>query len=97
LTLWKGHLSFRQYILLKAAKFSIKSLDLNESSMGCVWYFCIYTEHVAELTNHYVTVDTNKTSAIVVKFVEHLDHGHTLWLDKFYNFKSRLDSSNPKA
>jgi hypothetical protein len=28
LTIWKGHLSFRQYIPLKAAKFGIKSYEL---------------------------------------------------------------------
>jgi hypothetical protein len=38
-----------------------------------------------ELTNQNVDVDTNKTSAIVTKLVDHIDHGHTLWLESFYN------------
>jgi hypothetical protein len=32
LTLWKGRLSFRQYIPLKSSKFGIKSYKLCESS-----------------------------------------------------------------
>ena len=34
LTLWRGRLSFRQYIPLKSSKFGIKSYELCESSMG---------------------------------------------------------------
>jgi hypothetical protein len=41
LTLWKGHLSFRQYIPLKAAKSGIKTYELSESSSGFV-FSCLY-------------------------------------------------------
>jgi len=34
LTLWRGRLSFRQYIPLKSSKFGIKSYELCESSSG---------------------------------------------------------------
>jgi hypothetical protein len=34
LTLWKGRLSFKQYLPLKAAKFGIKTYELCESSSG---------------------------------------------------------------
>lgn len=39
LTLWKGRLSFRQYIKTKAARFGIKSYELCESATGYVWSF----------------------------------------------------------
>jgi hypothetical protein len=43
LTLWRGRLSFRQYIPLKSSKFGIKSYELCESSSGYLWSFIIYT------------------------------------------------------
>jgi hypothetical protein len=75
MTLWKGCVSFLQYILLKAAKFGIS----HSISLGYVSCFLIYTVHSTEMTNWYVNADTNKTSATVIKLVEyHLDHGHSL-------------------
>jgi hypothetical protein len=39
-----------------------------------------------ELTNQFVTAETNKTAAIVVKLLENLlDYGHTVWVDNFHN------------
>jgi hypothetical protein len=32
-----------------------------------------------------VTAKTNKTATNVVKLSEHLGHGHTVWIDNFYN------------
>jgi hypothetical protein len=72
LTLWKGHLSFRQYTPLKAAK----------SSSGYVWSFLVYTGKDMDLTNQFMTTET----AIVVKLLENLlGRGHTVWMDNFYN------------
>jgi hypothetical protein len=86
LTLWKSRLSFKQYIPLKAAKFGIKSYELCESSMGYVWSFIIYTGQGMELTNEFVNSETNKTAATVIKLEEPLfGHGHTHWMDNFYN------------
>jgi hypothetical protein len=86
LTLWKGCLSFKQYIPLKVAKFGIKSYELCESSTGYVWSFIIYTGQGMELTNEFVNSETNKTAATVTKLVKPLlGCGHTLWMDNFYN------------
>ena len=86
LTLWKGRLSFKQYLPLKAAKFGIKTFELCESSSGYVWSFLVYTGQGMELTNQYVTAETNKTAAIVVTLLENLlGRGHTVWMDNFYN------------
>jgi len=43
LTLWKGHLSIRQYLPLKASKFGIKTFKLCESRTGYLWCFFVYT------------------------------------------------------
>ncbi|PNF40920.1 hypothetical protein B7P43_G14977 [Cryptotermes secundus] len=86
LTLWKGRLSFKQYLPLKAAKFGIKTFELCESSSGYVWSFLVYTGQGMELTNQYVTAETNKTTAIVVTLLENLlGRRHTVWMDNFYN------------
>ncbi|PNF31583.1 hypothetical protein B7P43_G00790 [Cryptotermes secundus] len=86
LTLWKGRLSFKQYLPLKAAKFGIKTFELCESSSGYVWSFLVYTGQGMELTNQYVTAETNKTTAIVITLLENLlGRGHTVWMDNFYN------------
>jgi hypothetical protein len=37
-----------------------------------------------ELTNQYVTAETNKSAGIVVTLVENLlGRGHTVWMDNF--------------
>jgi hypothetical protein len=38
-----------------------------------------------ELANQFVSAETNKTTAIVVKLTENLlGQGHTVWMDNFY-------------
>jgi hypothetical protein len=55
-----------------AVKFGIKTFELCKSSSGYVWSFLVYTGQGMELTNQYVTAETNKTAAIVVTLVENL-------------------------
>jgi hypothetical protein len=43
LTLWKGRLSFKQYLTLKASKFGIKTYKLCDAPTGYVWS-CIYRQ-----------------------------------------------------
>jgi hypothetical protein len=42
LTQWRGRLSFRWYIPLRASKFEIKSYELCDSSSGYLWPIIIY-------------------------------------------------------
>lgn len=86
LTLWRGRLSFRQYIPLKSSKFGIKSYELCESSSGYLWSFIIYTGKGTVFQTSFLSGDTNKTAAIVLSLVEPLlKKGRTLWMDNFYN------------
>jgi hypothetical protein len=86
LTLWKGRLSFRQYLPLKASKFGIKTFELCESITGYLWCFLVYTGKNTVLESSLITPETPKTAAIVLKLLEPLlGHAHTLWIDKFYN------------
>ena len=85
LTLWKGRLSFAQYIPLKASKFGIKTFELCESKTGYLWNFIVYTGKETE----YVTDNIPKTESIVKKLVGPLlGRGHTLWMDNYYNSPS---------
>jgi hypothetical protein len=43
LTMWKGCLSWKVYILSKLAGFDIKLFELCEANSGYVWNFIIYT------------------------------------------------------
>ena len=86
LTLWRGRLSFRQYIPLKSSKFGIKSYELCESSSGYLWSFIIYTGKDTVFQTAFISGDTNKTATIVLSLVEPLlKKGRTLWMDNFYN------------
>ncbi|PNF32813.1 hypothetical protein B7P43_G04498 [Cryptotermes secundus] len=82
--LWKGHLSFKQYLPLKAAKFGIKTYELCDSTTGYLWSFIIYTGKDTEFDSPLITADTKKTSAIVLKLVEPLLN-EGLWMNNFYN------------
>ena len=86
LTLWKGRLSFRQYIPLKISKFGIKSYELCKSSSGYLWSFIIYTDKDTVFQTAFILGDTNKTATIVLSHVEPLlKKGRMLWMDNFYN------------
>jgi hypothetical protein len=86
LTLWKGRLSFKQYLPLKAAKFGIKTYELCESSSEYLWSLVVYTGKDTNFQSSLVTNGMNKTTAIVLHLVEPLlEKGHTVWLDNCYN------------
>jgi len=86
LTLWKGRLSFKQYLPLKSSKFGIKTFELCESSSGYLWSFIVYTGKGTIIQSHIITENMNKTTAIVLKLLEPLLHkGYTVWMDNFYN------------
>ena len=60
LTLWRGRLSFRQYITLKSSKFGIESYELCESSSGYLWSFIIYTGKDTVFQTAFISGDTKQ-------------------------------------
>lgn len=88
LTLWKGKLSFRQYIPLKASKFG-KTFKLYECASGFTWSFLVYTGKGTVFDCHLLSPHCNKSSAIVTTHLEPiLGRGHTVWMDNWYNCPS---------
>jgi hypothetical protein len=72
LTLEKGHLSFKQYILLKAVKFGIKTFKLCESSSEYLWNFFVCIGAGSDITTGTDVPDSLQSSKIVVRLVEPL-------------------------
>jgi len=86
LTLWKGRLSLRQYLPLKASKFGIKTSKLCESRTGYLWCFLVYTGKNTVLQSSLITPDTSKSAAVVLELFKPLfGHGQMLWIDNFFN------------
>jgi hypothetical protein len=86
LTLWKGRLSFKQYLPLKASKFGIKTCELCDAITGYLWSFLVCAGKGTEFNSSLITADTNKTTTIVLKLVEPLlKQDQTVWMDNFYN------------
>ena len=74
LTLWKGRLSFKMYIPLKASKFGIKIYELCEAKSGYLWSFFVYTGNGTQMVSPLITADTNKTTSVVLHLFELLLH-----------------------
>jgi hypothetical protein len=70
LTLWKGCLSFKQYIPLKVAKFSLKTFELCESCSRYLWNFFVYTGADNDITTSIGVLDSPQSSMIVIRLVE---------------------------
>jgi len=86
LTLWKGRLSIRQYLPLKASKFGIKAFKLCKSRTGYVWCFLVYTGKNTVLQSSPITPDIPKTAAVVLELLEPLfGRGYSLWINNFFS------------
>ena len=88
LMLWKGRLSWKQFIRTKRSRFGIKSFSLCESSSGYLWSSCLYTEK--ELTAKLNSNNSSKYNYVATDIVLHLMKGlvgkrYRLHLDNWYN------------
>lgn len=83
LVLWKGRLSWKQYIPSKRSRFGIKFYVLCESQSGYIWNFCIYTGKDTDYGQNYPEYKTS--SRIVLELCHDLFHqGYKLYLDNWY-------------
>jgi hypothetical protein len=72
LIIWKGSLSFKQYLPVRESKFGIKTYALCEATTGYLWYFLVCTGKDTKLDSPMITGDINKTTATVLILVEPL-------------------------
>jgi len=78
--LWRGRLSFRQYIPSKAHKYGIKCFELCTND-GFVLDLIIYKSK-----GTLIEKNTSFTFGIVDKLMSpYLGKGHTLYMDNYYN------------
>ncbi|XP_023230290.1 piggyBac transposable element-derived protein 4-like [Centruroides sculpturatus] len=90
LLLFKGRLSWKQYIRSKRARFGIKFYNLCESSSGYLWNFTIYTGKGTVLNEKYKNMPL--TTQIVLTLVEPLlGKGYCLTTDNFYTSPQLAD------
>jgi hypothetical protein len=86
ITLWKGCLSFNQYIPPKAAKLGIKTFKLCESSRGYLWNFFVHTGAGSDITTGTDVPDNLQSSKIVVRLVVPLVKlDYMLCMANYYN------------
>ena len=90
LLLYKGRLSWRQYIPSKRARFGIKSYLLCESNSGYIWKSIIYTGKDTILLDEYNNLPVS--SQIVMTLIKDLlGKGYCLTTDNFYTSPQLAD------
>ncbi|KAI4473362.1 hypothetical protein M0804_015378 [Polistes exclamans] len=83
LLLYKGRLSFKQYIPLKRSRCGIKSFILSDCNTGFVQDLIIYAGSSTTVDSE--NASTGKSGAIVETLMKpHLGKGHTLYVDNWY-------------
>lgn len=83
LLMWKGRLSWRQYIPSKRSRFGIKFFVLCESESGYIWNFYVYTGKETYYDPRYS--EFNISARIVLQLCDELlERGYKLYLDNWY-------------
>ncbi|KAK7788744.1 hypothetical protein R5R35_000768 [Gryllus longicercus] len=81
LLLFKGRLSFKQYIPSKRSRFGIKTFVLCDCQTGFVLDFIVYTGATTDIELH----NLGKSGDIVATLLKpYLGRGHTLYVDNWY-------------
>ena len=82
LVLWKGRLSFRQYIPSKRHKFGIKMFVLCDCKTGYILDFILYTGSDTNIDND---KNLGMTGSVVLTLLEpYLNRGHEVYVDNWY-------------
>lgn len=90
LLLYKGRLSFKQFIPSKRNRFGIKSFVLCDCKTGYIQNFIIYTGAGTTIGPEHK--DCGKSGSIVMSLLEpYLRKGHTLYVDNWYTSPALFD------
>lgn len=81
LFLWKGRLSFKQFIRIKRARFGIKSFVVTEALSGYVWKLIVYRGKGSEID---VTDFGQGTNVVLSLMKDLLNQGYCVYSDNFY-------------
>lgn len=84
LLLWKGRLSFKQFIPSERSRFGIKLFEACDCETGYILNFIIYTGQRTELDEN--VSDLGISGAVVTSFLKnYLDKNHILFVDNWYS------------
>ncbi|CAK9832666.1 PiggyBac transposable element-derived protein 4 [Anthophora retusa] len=84
LLLYKGRLSFKQYIPSKRSRFGIKSFILSDCRTGFVQNIIVYARSSTKVNSE--NKEIGKSGAIVETLMKpYLGKGHTLFVDNWYS------------
>lgn len=82
--LFKGRLSFKQFIPAKRNRFGIKSFVLCDCLTGYILNFIVYTGKTT-ISNGQSNDDLGKSGNVVMTLLEpYLEQGHTVFVDNWY-------------
>lgn len=82
LLLWKGRLSFQQYIRIKKARFGIKTYVLSEAKSGYICKLIVYVGKETELIQN--PQYGHATNVVLTVLNELLDKGYCVYTDNYY-------------
>ena len=91
LMLWKGRLSWKQYIPSKRARYGIKSYEICESSTGYIWDFFFNTGKSTEYNSAYENESSVGAKAILTLAHDLLDKGYCISMDNFFSSTHLFD------
>ncbi|XP_064641303.1 piggyBac transposable element-derived protein 4-like [Lineus longissimus] len=89
--LWKGRLSWKQYIPSKRARYEIKSFEICESSSGYIWDFFVYTGKDTEYRQEYRQMDSMGAKVVLTLAHNLLGKGYTVNMDNFFSAPQLYD------
>ena len=93
--LYKGRLSFKQYIPTKRSRFGIKIYLLCDVRTGMILDFIIYTGTTTDIIKFR---DVGISGSIVMTLMQsYLDKGHNLFLDSWYTSPALFETLQCKV
>ena len=91
LLVWKGRLSWKQFIRTKQARFGIKTFVLADAHKGYIWNSVIYTRDDT-MINPDFNFTYNATNIVMSLAEDVLDEGRCIYVDNWYSSVELLEN-----
>ena len=96
LLVWKGRLSWKQFIRTKRARFGIKTFVLADAHTGYIWNSVIYIGDDT-MINPDLNFTYNATNIVVSLAEDVLDEGRCIYVDNWYSSVELLDKLGKRS
>ena len=96
LLLWKGRLSWKQYIKTKQTRFDMKTFVFADASSGYIWNSIIYTgdDTLIDEGNKY---QYQATTIVMTLMKKVLDEGRCFYMENWYSSMELLDELRKRS